>query len=448
MDERVARLLYRTAARFRGENTFSYLADLRKSQWMSAGALKRWQEERLGALMSYLRRHVPYYTALEVVRFKDLPSTNRKVLREMGRSLVNARMLPGSMAKKTSGSTGEPVTVYRDHEGLAREQAVTLRAYEWAGVRAGSRQARFWGVPINTKALWRSQLIDFALNRERFAAFNYTEADLERYYHRFQQLNPAYVYGYASLIRDFAQYLRATSRSARTKRLKAVITTAEVLTEEARALIEAAFGVKVYNEYGCSEVGTIAHECEMGRMHLNDETLFVEVADEEGRIREAGQGRILVTDLYNRVQPLVRYELGDFGTLVPGERCECGRGLSLLRDIHGRSNDTIYGPGGRRYFSEFFAYLFKEVQQGKEKIRQYQVIQNDREIVTNIIKGRDYREDLEEDFRRLMHREFGDYFQCRFNYLDSIPREKSGKLRLMKRLAPADHPPHAGLLRG
>jgi phenylacetate-CoA ligase len=276
---------------------------------------------------------------------------------------------------------------------------------------------------------------DLILNRERFSVFNYTEEKLERYLARFRAFDPSFVYGYVSALEEFARFLSDRKACLRPASLKAVISTSEVLDPEARRRIESAFGVPVYDEYGCSELGTIAHECERGRLHVNSETLHVEIADESGAIREYGSGRLLVTEFHNRVQPLIRYDLGDVAELVPGD-CPCGRSMPVIGGVRGKSYDIIFGPCGTRYFPEFFSYIFKDIQGHRERIRQFQVIQSDRDLLVNLVPGRDFDPGVEAEFQARIRREFGDFFRCVFRFLDQIPKEKSGKFRQVKRVRP------------
>ena len=437
MHEGLAEIVYRAAARYRGEETFRYLRQYQGSQWFDAQALAAYRTERLADLMAYLRQSIPFYRDLNPAGFSDLPVVGRLQMKEPGFRFVNPDLRRAASIKKTSGSTGEPVMVFRDSEGLAREQAITWRGYGWAGIRPGARQARFWGNPLQAKARWTTRGKDLLLNRRRFPVFNYTEATLEKYLREFLAFSPTFVYGYVSALADFARFLLARGRPLDSRGLKAVITTSEVLSDEARILIESAFGARVFNEYGCSELGTIAHECAFGRLHVNAETLHLEVVGEDGEIREEGRGRVLVTEFHNRVQPLVRYELGDLAD-ISREECACGRALPVIREIHGKSYDIIFGPAGRKYFPEYFSYIFKDIQGDRDRIRQFQVVQVDRELQVNIVRGKDFREDVEAQFHRKLSQEFGAFFACTFAYPEQIPKEKSGKFRQVKRVSPME----------
>ena len=434
MHQLIAQTVYRIASKLRGENTFSLLNAYSESQWWSAERLEHYQQVHIEALLRFLKHSVQYYADKDFVDIKEIPILTKASLKENSKSLTSsgARIIE---AKTTGGSTGQPVTIYKDREAMAREQAGTLRCYGWANILPGDKQARFWGQPINTSAHAKSRLRDLLLNRERFSAFNFTPATLLEFSQRLERFNPAYLYGYVSMLTSMARFIREDGRLLKLPSLKAVISTSEILTEDSRRLLESVFGVKVFNEYGCGEVGSIAHECEHGGMHLVAENLYLEVLDDSGRPVVNKPGRIVVTELHNRAMPLVRYELGDYCTLT-NEGCQCGRGLPVISNIHGRAYDIIIGPSERHYHPEFFIYIFEAIKRDGDSIKQFQLVQDDRQIIINIVKSPIFRPEIEKQIEDVLRREFGDYFSYKFNYVPEIAREPSGKMRVVKRVRP------------
>jgi phenylacetate-coenzyme A ligase PaaK-like adenylate-forming protein len=109
-----------------------------------------------------------------------------------------------------------------------------------------------------------------------------------------------------------------------------------------RDRVERAFGVRPYDFYGATE-GLYGHECPEHRsMHLFDDMCVVENVDDEGRPVPPGEpgARLLVTNLFNRALPLIRFEVGDRVT-VDSEPCPCGRSLLRVRALEGRAEDVL-----------------------------------------------------------------------------------------------------------
>lgn len=445
MNRTLARLVYRTAAQLRGEKTFAYLRDYEHRPFPDPASVHAYQEERAAALIAYAYEHVPFYRDFRETPFAQLPLIDKKTLKASGDAFLSEeRASLGKLTVKvTSGSTSEPLKIVKDAESMAREQAATYRSYGWAGVRPGDAQARFWGVPLKAKDARKNAVRDALLNRRRYSAFNYTLASFPGYMDALRAQGPDYIYGYPSILAEIGHWLRSNRASADTGRpgplpsLRAIITTAEILTPTMREAIEEGFATRVFDEYGCAEVGSIGHDCEQGSLHVNSENLLVEILTDEGEIRPEGTGRLVLTELHNRAQPLIRYDSGDYGELSLAP-CACGRALPILKNVHGRAYDTVIGPEGRRYNAAFFSYIFKEVQLRGEMIRQFQVVQDDREITFRIVRGADYDAESETLLARLLADEFHDYFHARFEYPETIERESSGKLRQLKRISPPD----------
>ncbi|MCB0344463.1 MAG: phenylacetate--CoA ligase family protein [Bdellovibrionales bacterium] len=438
MNTKLANLVYHLAATVRREATFRYLSDYEASQWWDREQIEVFQSDRLAELLNFIADEVPKYNGVPADSVYDLPIVSKKEIKEQTKLFLAQNPNGPLTTKTTGGSTGQPITIVKSSDAMAREQAGTLRGYSWAGIYPGNKQARMWGVPRNSAKRNKESIRDFLLNRIRFSAFNYKESDLAEFYQRFMNFRPDYIYGYVSMVRDFANFLSRNGKMQTYPWLKAVVTTSEVLSEAARQDISKAFGVRVYNEYGCGEVGTIAHECEHGTMHVSSENLFIEILDEQNKPTKQ-DGKIIVTELHNRAQPLVRYELGDYGRLGRGD-CPCGRKLTVLENIHGRAYDIVVGPEGRKYHPEFFIYIFEELKQESESILQFQLVQNNETLNISLVRGKDFDQQIETQILARLRQEFGDYFTTDFNYVDSIPREPSGKLRVVKRAQPVELP--------
>ncbi len=127
-----------------------------------------------------------------------------------------------------------------------------------------------------------------------------------------------------------------------------VMTGGECLGQGARQRIVTALGTGVRGSYGASEFLPIAWECSHGQLHVNEDWVLLEPVDEKQRPMPLGQlsHSVLLTNLANLVQPLIRYDLGDQITLH-GERCSCGSALPVI-EVRGRNDDIVRVSGQRR----------------------------------------------------------------------------------------------------
>lgn len=186
---------------------------------------------------------------------------------------------------------------------------------------------------------------------------------------RLNELNPTILMGYSS-------FLPTIAREADARRLRIaprrVVAISEPLLPEARGVIERTWGVPVANGYGMSE-GVFTGACGQS-MHLPDDLCIVEPID--ARRQRAGDGElaggVLITNLYNPLLPLIRYEVSDELTVLDGI-CGCGSAMTRIADPLGRVDDVFY-------FGQSIVvhpHVFRSVL-GRTEITEYQVRQTDR----------------------------------------------------------------------
>lgn len=433
-------LVYLPATLLRGQNVVGYLTRLRRSERSSREERRSLQEERLSDLVSVAREMVPEYArrlahlphgGLMLSDLQAIPTLTKQLLRESHRDLLHRQCPRFTVDKTTGGSTGEPVTIRKTRHALAWELAATWRGYAWAHVYMGDLQARFWGIPLSAAGRRHARLVDFVCHRRRFSAFDFDHASFLEYDAALRASPPDYFYGYVSMIAELARWYMETGRSLDVPP-KAAITTSEVLSPDDRSVIEAAFGCRVYNEYGCGELGTIAHECEYGRLHTSDENMVVEILDGDRPCVAGEKGEIVVTELNNIAFPLIRYRTGDFGALSE-EPCPCGRTLGVLETIFGRAYDFIVAPDGRRFHAEFLMYIFEEAQRHQVGISQFRVEQLalDRLSVSVVPASSGFTSDDEAQLIARMQELLGAGMQVTISRVDRIPREASGKMRVI-----------------
>jgi phenylacetate-coenzyme A ligase PaaK-like adenylate-forming protein len=189
-----------------------------------------------------------------------------------------------------------------------------------------------------------AQTVDVGLHRVLSLA---VAQPLERLVEALTRFQPDFVNAYPSI----AVLLAEEQLSGRLQiSPRAISTSSELRTPEMTTRIEEAFGVRPFDLYGTTE-GLWGAECEHhSGIHLFEDMTIVENVDEDNRpVPEGERGtRLLVTCLFNRVQPLIRLEVGDAITLDT-EPCRCGRTMSRIRSIDGRSDDVLElaGAGGR-----------------------------------------------------------------------------------------------------
>ncbi|MEA3438061.1 MAG: hypothetical protein U9R43_16480, partial [Thermodesulfobacteriota bacterium] len=270
-------MVYYPVVEIRKQHVPLYLKSLMKSQYLPLDELISIQLNKLRILITHTRKSVPFYMRelnnmadeiiTEIEDIKRLPFLTKEMIKKHANEFVSRNRHHSLTKKTTGGSTGEPVTILKDSDAMARELAATWRGYNWAGIDIGDKQGRLWGVPFGIRDRLRAKLIDIVANRRRCSAFSFDEQHLNSYTNMMKSFKPKYLYGYVSMLEEYAKYF-LKRKTIPPFNLHCIITTSEVLTDYHRKLIEQVFSTKVFNEYGSGELGSVAHECEQGSLHL------------------------------------------------------------------------------------------------------------------------------------------------------------------------------------
>jgi phenylacetate-CoA ligase len=327
----------------------------------------------------------------------------------------------------TSGSTGEPFVTYADRYQLEMRFATTLRALEWTGWRFGDKQARLWHQTLGMSKTQRArERVDAWFMRRLFVpAFELSPESLDEQMGRIRKHRPVLLDGYAESLNFLAAYVRANG-SASGLTPQAVMSSAQTLPTSVRREIERELGARVFDKYGSREFSGIAYQCEAGgAFHVMDESYVVEILV-DGRPAQPGEvGEVVVTDLNNFSVPLIRYRIGDLAVAVDQtQSCPCGRTLSRIGEIQGRTQAIVHCADGTWLPGTFFAHFFKEYDYA---VRFFQVVQDQPgAFALRVVKGPQYSD---EAFERLLAelREYVGDTTIDVQFVNEIPLVRTGK---------------------
>lgn len=427
--------------RAKGEAGFLRLRELEQTQWLSPSELQDLQWSRLGTLLEHAYQHVPYYTdAMDrtgsapraLVRNRSLaslPLLDRATVREQAQSLRTHHFSPQRyVANTTGGSTGEPLRFLDDREGYGWTTAAVWRAQRWLGIDIGERCAYLWGaeLDLNGFASATGRLKSAVLNMLMLPAWALGDERACEFWDQLRAFKPKLLVAYAGAVDRMAS-LVGPDREA-IAGLRAVVVSAELLSERARANIEACFKVPVYNRYGGRDLTFVAQECpDRQGLHINAEHVMVEIVT-DGRLAQPGElGEVVLTRLENFAMPFVRYRTGDLAAMAPSP-CTCGRSLPLLQRLEGRLQDAIVTPEGRMVSGLLFFHMFKDC----PEVRSFQVHQmalDELSINVVLAAGSEFVSRPRVD--RIMREFFGAAMRVTFDVRDDIPLTRAGKRRIV-----------------
>jgi len=350
---------------------------LKKIQGKSESDFKTYIKQKKQAIVSYHIKHTPFYKSIannvDPIDWNTVPvMTKRDLQKPLKDRLSENYSLKNVYVNKTSGSSGDPFVFAKDKFCHAMTWAIFKEWYGWHSI-FNTKQARFYGIPLNKKDYYKERLKDWLTNRYRFNVFDLSEEALAKWVKKFSSTEFVFITGYSSVIVAFAKYLLLKNivLSEICPTLKVCLPTSEMLSEEDRKLLKKAFNIPVINEYGSAEFGLIALERNQHWV-LNNLNLYVEVLDNEGRILPYGkEGRIVITDLFNRAHPFIRYEIGDIGSIH-----SLDKKTVLLKSLTGRKEDLVKLPSGKTAPGLAFYYVTKSVMSDDGSLKEIKVLQH------------------------------------------------------------------------
>lgn len=307
--------------------TSSYrpLVDVRTDQW-----------RRLRRLLFHAYLHTDYYSQLmksvellpDDIRnwddFSKLPILTTDDIRCQKESMVALNVPHETLvAKKVFDSTGVPFNFFVDEPSRQWKRACMIRHDQWTGWRFGEKVGAVWE-NSNDRKCWRGYLHNFLL--ERFIYLDtphMDEASMHRFYRKLRRRKPTLLLGRAPSLYRFGGFLRKEELDGIYP--KGIVSTGKMLRDDERQMIEAVFNCKVTQRYGCEEVDLIASEClQHDGLHLNLDTLVIELIRDSKPVPPGEPGVFVVTDLSNYGMPLIRYQIGAVGCLSSRTACDCG----------------------------------------------------------------------------------------------------------------------------
>ncbi len=331
---------------------------------------------------------------------------------------------------KTSGSSGTPLIFAKDKFCHALTWSNFIDRYNWFNVNLNtSKQARFYGIPLNKMGYYKERFKDFLGNRFRFSVFDLSDKALEIVLEKFSNTKFNYINGYTSAIVLFAKFLQKKNIILKDicPTLNVCIVTAEMLFEGDKQLLEKQLGIPVVNEYGCAEVGLIAFNNKKGEWNVNGEDLFIEILDENNQSLPLGEeGKIVVTSLYNKAHPFIRYELGDFGALSENSSVK----KPILKNLLGRTSDFAILPSGKKAAGLTFYYVTKTVIEDKGKVKEFVIEQLKMDTFKIIYTSSEILSEVKiEAIKATIEKYLESGLNIIFERRETLKRTKAGKLK-------------------
>jgi phenylacetate-coenzyme A ligase PaaK-like adenylate-forming protein len=429
---------------------------------MPRAELLRLQRERLDGLLRHALARSPYYRAVvgpraagREPRLEDFPPLPKATLmREFDRVATDPRLRleplrehvrgpdPGRLFAgeftvfTTSGTTGEPGIFAYSRSEWAVGTAAAFRVALRAGATPGTRVAGI-GAPS-----------PLHMSRRMFAALQSGHADapqvsvvtpLEQTMRELERFQPELVTAYPSVLAELAQ-AQLDGRLTIAPSMLAV--GSEVLTEDAEARIRAAWGHQPFDVYASTEGAIIASSspAHVG-LHASEDLLVLEPVDEAGDPVEPGElgHHVLVTNLVNHAQPLIRYELAD-SIVMTDEPDPSGRPYARILRVDGRADEILRLPGADGGEAAVHPYRLRAPFSTLPGVLQYQIRHRPGRLAVHVVPTGERVADLPAAVREAMAAALtacdAELPEIDVVLVDAIPREpgQGGKQKLVAAL--------------
>ena len=401
-----------------------------KTQW------KKWQEDRLTFILDRAARHVPYYREQWALRrrtgdrsswsyLENWPILEKESLRQNSRAFVadncDIRLM---FREHTSGTTGKSLDLWWSRNTVQEWYALfEARWRRWYGVSRGDRWAILGGQLVTSITRRRPPfwVWNLALKQLYMSSYHLSPDLIPHYIQALKEYRIRYIFGYTSALHALAQEILC--RGITELQMVVAITNAEPLSDLQRKAIAEAFQCPVRETYGMAEIVAAASECDDGRLHLWPEVGWLEVLENNQPVNKADPGEFVCTGLLNIDMPLIRYRVGDRGSIGPVKPCDCGRTLPSLGTLDGRTDDLLYTRDGREIGR--LDPIFKD----HLAVREAQILQESlARIRIRYVPATNFSLDDASLMAKRLQQRMG-AVEVVLEKVDGIPREHNGKFR-------------------
>lgn len=343
--------------------------------------ISKYQLNKFNKLWKEIQKNVPYYNKLvktsELPKkikkwedFMELPIGDRSFMRENVKEFSDTKKKPDRWIN-TGGSTGTPLNYPKWDSESKYNEANTWYARTFYNIKRSDKMFRLWGHSHTLgkglskyKNLIKLKIGHSLIGYTRFSAYDLSEENLKLAGEEILKSKPDYIIGYSKALNLLAQYNQEKRDDFHNLNLKAIIGAAEGFDKESdKTLVSDVFGCDVGLQYSSMETYLMAHTNPSEGYKVLWGNNLLECVDEEGN--PAKTGRVLVTTLYPRAFPLVRYEIGD----IIVNTTKDGHSVYEFEEVQGRDNDFLKLDDKTTIHSEAISHAIKY----SDKITAYQI---------------------------------------------------------------------------
>lgn len=323
--------------------------------------LDEWRLVRLKKLLRHAAATSLYYRDLfeskgfgvdefeNLSQLQELPFLTKDILNLRMKEVLSTSFSRDKLIESsTGGSSGTPLTFYRDSSAMMVRRSQDYFFNAKIGIYPGTRRAWVWGSPVDAFSLGKlkARIANFLTERAIYLySFDANRNQIKEFVQELHSHRPRVVFAYPNMLAEIAQTV--TDLGLAPPRIEKVVVTAEPLYDWQRELFAEVFGSETHERYGSREIGTVASEITAGGgMTICEPGYILEVIDSDGNtITSGSSGELVVTDLFNYAMPLIRYRTGDM-VRIADAKTDSGSNWRRIVEVGGRIVDMILRSDG------------------------------------------------------------------------------------------------------
>lgn len=415
-----------------GKEYYHYLDFLRRFDKLDLKEKQKFQLEELRKFLLFVVKNSAFYSKLyqgieiekidSLEALRCLPLVDKEILRDNINEIVTYTG-ESTVISHTGGTTGKSLEVVMTCHDYMQRMAMLDHFKERVGfIHLKMRRATFNGKHIvppmqRRKVYWR---YNRACKQMIYSSFHITEDNLLYYVESMNRFRPQAIDGFFTSMCDVANYIERHNIPLTFSPI-AIFPTSETLTIEGRTLLERVFRCKVYDQYASSEGAPFVTE-------WPDRKLRMELASGVFEHLDA-TNEILVTSFNTHGTPLVRYRIGD---TMDWDKEGISDNISpVVRSIQGRRLDFLYTAEGAKINAGNVSNLLKYIPNAVIRAQFIQERMDEVSILLEVDKQL-YKQEYDTLIRQEFLHKFGSATNLIIRHVDNIPREKSGKFRMIK----------------
>lgn len=331
--------------------------------------------------------------------FKTLPILNKCDVIQNYDNIINTRIIKRDIKSlSTSGTSGMPMKIKWLNSDYIRSNFYTwnLRR-KWYNIFPTDRFCTFHSSIINGESSVIQDVLLYGNGRIlSFGRYLYSDQVLNKYVSLMKKFKPKWILGQPSVIYILAQYIKNNNIDINS--IKYVELNGEYVDNAILKSIREVFNVPVSNLYGAVEFNGIALTCPNGNMHVLNNNVYVE------NINHDSISQLIVTGLTNRYMPLIRYNIGDVGTVTSGTECSCGHSGDILKVSKGRVHELISFNSNTKLDPAIFMNIVDEINIEYDIVLQFCLLIDKNKITLQLLIDEKYKKHFKLKESYYLHR--------------------------------------------